>query len=59
MWYFRASASLLLFVLVGCSTVPYQDATASLDKGLAATQSSLSALSGRDQTAAAILVDRI
>jgi hypothetical protein len=56
----RAVRSLFLVlclcaVVSGCSTTPYQDGTGDLDKGLAATQSSLTAMDSRDQAARAIL----
>ena len=46
---------LLSTALAGCSTTPYQDGTANLDKGLAANQSSLTAMDNRDQAARALL----
>jgi len=53
----RASVltSFLVLAVGGCGTVPYQDATGDLDKGLTATESSLAALSTRDKLASAVL----
>lgn len=45
----------LFFILQGCSSAPYQDATAKLSKGLSAAETSLAALDYRDKMAAAIV----